>query len=58
MSATAFQRRRREMAAKLAKKEVKTDDLESLKEKAKELGIKGYQNMKKETLEERIKEKK
>ena len=36
--------------------EVPSDDLKELKNKAKELGIKGYTKMSKEELEEKIKE--
>ena len=59
MSATAFQSRRPELSAKLAKEEQESQnevdpELEALKEKGKELGVKNWHVMDKEKLQEAI----
>jgi carboxylesterase type B len=62
MSATAFQRMRREQAAReaeeIAKKQKETDpELEELRTKGKELGVKNWHVMGKDKLQEAITEK-
>lgn len=59
MSATAFQRMRREQAAREAakeKKSVEDPELEALRERGKDLGVKNWHNMGKEKLIEKIAE--
>lgn len=59
MSATAFQRMRREQAAIKAaneKKSVEDPELDALRERGKDLGVKNWHNMGKEKLIEKIAE--